>query len=132
MVAAQRQAGMLDPPRDVQGPAARLELQLLKCDAVVSQGEARLDVLIGLSGGGQLQHTIAQRQLAIDLWLLQRPGDVQVDTQDPSALRHGWHERPQHGDVERGRLQARVECAGRIQPLAPPPVSPASQALRSP
>ena len=53
-----------------------------------------LDILIALTGGSQLQHTVAQEQFPTHLRLLQRASHVQVEREQASALLHGWTERP--------------------------------------
>ena len=54
----QGQVGMLEPACHLQGSTARPKLQLFDGDAVTSKNEVHLDILIALTGGNQLQHTV--------------------------------------------------------------------------
>ena len=57
---AQSQVGMFEPSRYLQGSTSRRQLQPLDGDTVTSKDDVHLDILIALTSGGQLQHTIAQ------------------------------------------------------------------------
>jgi hypothetical protein len=106
---------MLEPSRHLQGATARHQLQPFDGDAVTSKDEAHLDVLITLTGGDQLQHTVSQEQFPSHLRLLQRASHVQVKREQASALLHGWTERPQQIQVDHGHLDLHVERMYSIQ-----------------
>ena len=75
-------------------PLRDARLHPLNGDAVTSKDEAHLDILIALTGGGQLQHSVSQEQFPSHLRLLQCTSHVQVKREQASAVLHGWTERP--------------------------------------
>ena len=67
---AQGQISMLEPSRHLQGSTARRQLKPFDSDAVTSKDEVHLDILIALTGSGQLQRTVAQEQFPAHVRLL--------------------------------------------------------------
>jgi hypothetical protein len=101
----QRQTGTLSLASESEPTLPRLRVQLCDFQTIARTDQVYLDILVPYTSCRQLYHAIVKPQGPIDLRLLQRTSQTEVEVQLASALLHGGDERFEYLHINVGSLK---------------------------